>query len=182
MALKEIFSTREDAALDQESIGSLYLWLTKDLKPNTVAIEIGPDAANSAMYLAKFENISRVYVLGHDHKRAERSIEGYAHGRKIENTAVGLRPENPTALRHYLTHNSSFHWPIIMRCDIGGSEEKLFSNMQSGDLSGIHKLMISVYGTENAMKTMLESNGFKTAYKPLNGILSKRSGTLYAWR
>lgn len=178
----EVFRNGGDAGIDEKSIDSMYKWLTDDLKPNTVAIEIGPDAANYAMHLARFEKISRIYIVGHDHKKAGRKIGNSVLGRKISNTEMRLRPDNPTALRHYILHNADFHWPIIMRCDIGGSEEKLFSNIESNELLGVSKLILNVYGTENAMVRILENAGFKTEYKPSNGILSKRSGTVYAWR
>ena len=69
-----------------------------------------------------------------------------------------------------------------MRCDLGGNEGKLFSNIESNDLRGVNKIMLSVYGTEKEIINILENADFKTEYKPLGGILSKRSGTVYAWR
>ena len=186
MALKEIFRTRDEVVRAGNTMKSTYKWLTEDLKPNTVAIEIGVNAIDSAMYLAKFENIATVYIMGHDHNKAKKTTEGTISGRKIINTTPRINHDDPKALRHYITHNSGYSWPIILRCDVGGNEEKLFRNLFNGmnenDILSMRKMMFSLYGTENAMEHILKEKGFNTAYRPINGILSKRTGTLYAWR
>ena len=194
-------------ALTETFIGQQYKWLVTDLRPKTVAIDIGAFIGDSAIYLAMFDKIKEIHAyepFPETYKRAAQniSLSGFGYKIKLYNEGVSNkqcymklsessqvmtpRAKNSLlgkririeALNNLLKGKNN----VIIKCDCEGEEHKIFSN--GTNLDNVYKIQMEYHHGTGSMTDFLKQSGFRVKKKILNSysITGGEVGMLYAYR
>ncbi|MGC8588938.1 MAG: FkbM family methyltransferase [Hydrogenobaculum sp.] len=190
---ERLVSYESDAVVLKETfMQEQYAWLVKDLKPDTIAIDVGANIGDSAIYLAMQPNIKEVWAYEpypNIYKRLEENISQSIRKDKIKifNQAVS-KPHSDYLFHINEEEIAKADSPlkqgkgreiraigldkiieqikgdnIIIKMDCEGGE---FYILDKGlDLSRVYKMQIEVhkeFGSPENLEAILKGYGFKT--------------------
>ena len=156
----------EHAVYKEVFMEQTYHWLVQDLRPDTVAIDIGAFIGETAIYLAMQERISKVYsyeLMPDNYTTAKANIDGSPFRDKIVlfNKAVGEKEGTvyaPKGGGDTITSISKSGIPVpavgldtaldnlrnvIIKCDAEGAEEQIFN--PNVNLAQVYRIMLEYH-------------------------------------
>ncbi len=191
-------------ALHETFISQEYLWLLKQARPNTTAIDIGAFIGDTAIYLAQSDNIKSVRSF-EPHPKSYRvakqniSESPFRHKIKIFNIALGSRSgtgqTSGTGLGYTKFQKSDSGKGIrvkridevlsglsnaIIKCDVEGMEIEIF---RDANIRNVYAIQLEYHDTKDEMVRILRSKGFRTELQgDKKGVIYNNVGYIRAYR
>ena len=162
-----------------------YLWLVRDLKPNTIAIDIGACRGETAVYLAMPKEVAMVYAYelvpnSYEVSKANIELSPFKDKIKIFNLAISsgegtvYAPKDSGAAGSRMMENGipiksvglnavlEGKRNVIIKCDVEGAEVQIFDG--KADLGNVYKIILEYHGKEakESVTKVLEGQGFHT--------------------
>lgn len=194
--------SNDKAVMYETFICQQYRWLVKGAKPDTVAIDIGANIADSSIYLAQFEAVRKVYAYEpfyNLYKRGMNNIKASGLSDKIELYNCGISRSN-TKIRIPRSLNANVYnklkgysggeevsvlslgdvlsgkQNVIIKCDTEGSEYDIFN--EHVDLDNVYKIQLEYHDGRKELVNIFNNNGFAVSDQPRD----EKYGFINAWK
>lgn len=193
--------------LQQTFIREEWRWLIKDLKKHTIAIDVGAYIGDTAVYLAREENIEKIYAyepFPNLYKEARANVDSSLFGKKIEliNKGVGKSAKTIHTPKNYEGTISSSTSElesgsgqkieiesvanvlkgkknVIIKADAEGAEGDV---IEYGNLGNVYRIQLEYHDNLDRITKALKEKGFKFRVEPNNDVKLKDVGYVCAWR
>jgi hypothetical protein len=157
--------------LDETFIGQSYYPLVKNLKKETVIIDIGSNIGDTAIYFAQFDKVKKVMAF---EQNKLLFIEGRNNIIKSPfiNKIITFGECNRVQLQNLIKNTKE---PIAIKCDIEGNEKELFEGLQLP--KNVYAVIMELHDTQKEINSYFKEQCFKVNYKFTNkGVIFKELG------
>ena len=152
-----------------------YKWLVQSLKPHTIAIDMGAQTGDSAIYLLQ-HGIKSMICYEPD-ETAYSLLKKNLLGRSAKFRLFNRNVQEP-----FWPIPGTYENPIIIKCDVEGAEHRIFT--KESVLEGVYRIQIEYHNGAQQLPKVLKSKGFHVKVEKPWTISDSLGevGWLYAWR
>ncbi len=171
----------ENAWYRETFVQDQYGWLADKLKPDTMLLDFGAAAGDTALYFARMKEVKSIYSYEIDKKAYKWAVDNIEKSPHKDKISIHNIDAKTVKIDGFNDKN------IAVKCDVEGAEYGMFT--EDVNLNNVYAIQMEFHNkirNEHLKLTkLLNSQGFRTEVHDLHDWkhpVFKELGFIYAWK